>query len=354
MKNFLAVITAFSMALALVGCGNSDKESASDSPDSPSISDTSVENSSAEDDLSSDENSSSEDDASVDELIYNTDESFNPQMWLLEDENGNSMYMLGSMHILNEADYPLPKKLAEAYDDCDAIAIECDVVNLSAEDAEKLESYLIYDDQTIITSHVSKEAFEAMKGLLEEYGVYNVLFLMYNPLMFDSLISSCSAAEAGLNYEGYDNYFIRVAMEDNKTIHEIEGIELQCEKVYVVDDEILNLYANTYIGVTTEMLKKQMIDLHAAWRAGTVEEYLNSLEDYEFEGGYDFTDEELAILNQYSYDTCEARNYHMADRAEELLAGDEKVLYIVGAAHFVGEEGLISLLTERGYTITEL
>ena len=40
----------------------------------------------------------------------------------------------------------------------------------------------------------------------------------------------------------------------------------------------------------------------------------------------------------------------MAAKAEELIDGEKRTFFVVGAAHFVGDGGIIDLLTKDGYT----
>ncbi len=39
---------------------------------------------------------------------------------------------------------------------------------------------------------------------------------------------------------------------------------------------------------------------------------------------------------------------------EELLAGPRDAMVIVGAMHLVGEDGIVEMLRQRGYTVTQL
>jgi uncharacterized protein YbaP (TraB family) len=38
---------------------------------------------------------------------------------------------------------------------------------------------------------------------------------------------------------------------------------------------------------------------------------------------------------------------------EKLLAGDRDAMVVVGSAHLVGEEGVVNLLREKGYTVEQ-
>ena len=48
------------------------------------------------------------------------------------------------------------------------------------------------------------------------------------------------------------------------------------------------------------------------------------------------------------------RNFMMAERIEDFLLEDNIHFVVVGAAHLVGENGIISILIEEGYKIVQL
>jgi uncharacterized protein YbaP (TraB family) len=61
--------------------------------------------------------------------------------------------------------------------------------------------------------------------------------------------------------------------------------------------------------------------------------------------------EELQVIDEFMLDR---RNRAMVERIEELLAVHESLFVVVGAAHLVGEQGLVELFEQRGYVLTQL
>jgi len=47
------------------------------------------------------------------------------------------------------------------------------------------------------------------------------------------------------------------------------------------------------------------------------------------------------------------RNHAWMPQIEELLSGDREAIVVVGSAHLVGEEGVVNLLREKGYTVEQ-
>lgn len=343
-KRILSALLALAMTMSLTAC--SDGEESTKENDSTSVTTTaadSVDDSSAPSDGSV---ADSEPDVSDD-----TSDEYDPAFWKVTDAQGNEMYMIGSMHILNDGDYPVPEKIMNAYNECDAVAVECDIVNVSTEDALLMAQYLVYPDGSNIMDHVSDEAYQAMKGLLVEYDLFSAMYVMYNPFMFQSLITNGSAVAAGFTAEGYDAHFINLAMADGKEILEVEGIAYQCDMAFNHGDDVMNAIAQSFVGMTTDELEQGLVEMHDAWRTGELEAYLENYNETVYsEEDTVLTAEEIEILKQYDETILAERNYYMADRAEEMLASGDKVFFIVGAAHYYGEEGLIDILSERGCT----
>jgi len=89
-----------------------------------------------------------------------------------------------------------------------------------------------------------------------------------------------------------------------------------------------------------------MMDLWASGDEETFEEYLRM--DVETEGA---TAEEIALAEEFIKAMYTDRNQNMADFAEDALKSGDEVFICVGAAHVVGDDGMVGIMTERGYTV---
>ncbi|MCD4750230.1 MAG: TraB/GumN family protein, partial [Thermoanaerobaculales bacterium] len=86
----------------------------------------------------------------------------------------------------------------------------------------------------------------------------------------------------------------------------------------------------------------QLKELTDAWKSGDVEVIGNLLTDA-------FADEDELFGRLVT-----ERNEAWLPRVEELLAGDQRALVVVGALHLVGSGGLVTLLQEAGYEVEQL
>ena len=66
----------------------------------------------------------------------------------------------------------------------------------------------------------------------------------------------------------------------------------------------------------------------------------------------EYTAEEIAMMTEYNNELLTARNTKMAMAAQQFLDGGKRVFFVVGAAHMIGDDGIVSLLEYNGYSIT--
>lgn len=351
-KNLLALTLSAVLCLTLVSCteGNpssddsSSKAESSSVTDSSSVADSSVPDSSKPDSSVSD---SSEPDTPTEE-----ESDITPAMWTATTKGGQTIYFLGSMHALGDDCYPLPDEIRSAYTNADALAVECDIVTFSQDMQTQLELVykMIYEDGTKIQEHISPELYENMKSLLEEHNMYMSLYEVYNPIMWSTLVESAMIEQAGLKSElGIDSALITKAHEDGKTLIELETAQSQVDILYGQPDE-LNEYmlesSVMYFEDQVELLK----DMYECWKEGDLDG-LMAINEAEVEDDEEISDELMQMIEDYNYQLIDKRNEGMVEKAIEMLEGDKSVFYVVGAAHFGGETGLINKLTEAGYTL---
>ena len=82
-----------------------------------------------------------------------------------------------------------------------------------------------------------------------------------------------------------------------------------------------------------------LVQMLAAWLAGDDDAFMASLKSQRGAN---------PLLEAFERTLLEDRNLTMAARLEGLLDGPGRYFVLVGAAHLVGESGIISLLAERG------
>lgn len=261
-------------------------------------------------------------------------------LWKVE-KDGNVVYLLGSIHVANEAMYPLRDEISDAFSDADYLAVE---VNMTVEKPDLgayIEDLGTYNDGTALRNHVSPEVYAYLGELLTALEVPVDLLDAYEPwyasMILDSIASEGSEYEADL---GIDNHFMNQALEAKIPIMELESYESQFGMYDGFSDA---LQEQLLLGSIYRFYQEEdsSADLSEMWMDGDLEELSQMAEDMQGDEEY-----YKAMLPD--------RNILMAEKIDGFLSGSKPAtfLVIVGALHMVGEDGLVALLEEKGYTAT--
>ena len=147
--------------------------------------------------------------------------------------------------------------------------------------------------------------------------------------------------------EEVDVELTKVEIPDGKEIYEVESVDFQLNMLINFSDDIYDLMFRSYEGETKESQKQALEDLYTAWKSGDIETFLEEDNEEELAG---YTEEDKKIAEDYNNQMLYDRNKNMAKAAEDLMSQGKNVFYVVGAAHYAGEGGIIDLLEKDGYT----
>ena len=295
---------------------------------------------------------------------YITVEKAYPPIWKVTDtKTGNSMFMLGTMHVAVKSTFPLPDEVYDIYNDCSGVAVEYDVRDLQKNLSTSIDvvSELLYTDGSTIKNHISREAYDIGRAVLEEYGMWIDTMDYFVPSYWLDIIQSAGVTNIdGIEENGIDLTFIDKAYEDNKPVVSIEGLETQINILNGYSDEMVEfILVNDMESLqVNEDTVKQMADLYNAWAEGDLKR-IEELAMYdesniEFENDDEVPEELIKEAEQYSKMILDDRNVVMVKRAEEFITNNNNYFFMVGALHYIGDNGIISLLESDGYKVERL
>lgn len=284
-------------------------------------------------------------------------EQITPTMWKVTSADGNkNIYMMGSIHVADKSVENMPDYFEEIYSICDALAVEVDISELMNDLSSSLSVSMLTDmmylDGTTIKDHISEDTYNKAVELLKENNMYSIVYDYCIPIYWSSLIESIIYENSGLdaNY-GVDTTLINRAKKDGKEVLEIESAELQTELLTGFSDEVQEMILESYVADgAIEAQEKALNDLYGKWKSGTItaDDVLNDQDET------GMTEEELRMVEEYNTAMLDDRNTGMADKAEEYMNSDDTVLFVVGTAHFYGDNGILQLMKDRGYTVTRI
>lgn len=273
-----------------------------------------------------------------------------PLLYRVTNENGNVIWLFGSIHVGREDYYPLPENVLDAFEDADSLAVELDL--LAVEKDMKLQmkalSQLIYYDGSKIQDHIPQDLYEESVAILDSYGKNMKALESYCPAFWASMIESLMMSELGGDVNlGIDRHLINMAYESEKEVLEIESAEFQYKMLADFDDDVQILLLESAVESYEDKEKaaEEIKMLMDSWAEGdTLIEYLNASDDT-------MTAEEAQIYEKYNQAVVTDRNLNMTEFAEDALSDGEEIFICVGAAHVVGDGAMADLLAERGYTV---
>ncbi|WP_160038900.1 TraB/GumN family protein [Paenibacillus sp. USDA918EY] len=261
-------------------------------------------------------------------------------MWEVE-HNGNTVYLVGSMHIADDSFYPLRPEFEEAFAEADYLGVEIDLSKAADEaQQQKVMDMGMYQDGTTLKDHISGETYAKLGKILQQSGMKPDALDAFKPWVVETTISSLKSIKAGYEAEaGIDLYFIQKAIERKIPVVELESYESQLSMFNGFSKELQEKNLNTALD-NFDVLDDGVDKMAEMWKTGNDEQLLELTNS-------------MAAEPEYNKAMLIDRNIGMADKIDGYLKNGKKEEYfiVVGAAHYLGEHGIIKLLQDKGYTV---
>lgn len=253
------------------------------------------------------------------------------------------VYLGGTVHLLRASDYPLPQAYEVAYQDSDTLFFETDLAGLNDLSVQmRMLQELTYPEGVTLRTVLDADAYATLSTHIATIGLPMQMLEKFKPGMLVSTLQVIEFQKLGFTPQGVDAHFNSRALSDGKAVGELEPVEAQIGFISAMgegnESEFIRLSLDDLSEIETSM--EQMI---SAWRSGD-NATLETLFVDEMRTGHPALYQSLLVQ----------RNNAWLPLIEAMFqeAGTEFVL--VGAAHLVGEDGLLHLLENRGYEITQL
>lgn len=341
MKKLLALLLAFSLCLSLAACAGKQ-----DNPPQPDTDTETVDTTSDTDPSETEEAPSQPEDESP------APAGSTPVLYKVTSENGGTVWIFGSIHVGIDEMYPLPDYVLDAYNEADALAVECDIIAASEDTDALMEALMgmIYTDGTTISDHIPEELYNSAVEILKENRSYNRALDYYYPVLWWNFIESFSYMNYGYDSEaGIDMFLLNLAKEEGKPILEVESVAFQYNMLASFSPELQEILLQEAVDAYgSEEVKADLDELLLAWCAGDEAALIALLNE---ESDEQIDPEIQALIDEYNNAMVVERNIAMTDWAENVLEEGGCVFICVGTAHVLGEGAMIDLLQQRGYTV---
>jgi uncharacterized protein YbaP (TraB family) len=259
------------------------------------------------------------------------------------DFQGAVVYILGSVHLLKSENYPLKSEIEKAFEEADTLVVEANIGDLKKIDPELLLAKALYPEGDSLSNHVSPETLALVKSAAERLGLPSEAVIRQKPWMLALLLSNLEMMRLG--YEprfGVDWHFLSKAGKVKRVL-ELESFEYQVDLFSGLPPEEQELF----LLLAMQDLKnvgEQVDRLVRAWAAGDVrgmeEVLMKKLRE----------DRRLyPFYEKFLYN----RNREMVKKIDFYLKTRGIYFVVVGAAHLLGEKGIIAMLREKGYKVRQ-
>ena len=275
-------------------------------------------------------------------LMLSNNVSADTSVWEVKYDS-NTVYLGGTVHLLRPSDYPLPEEYERAYQASSKIYLETDLSSMNELSVQtKMLEQLTYQNPRSLKTVLNEEAYTALSDYMVEIGMPLMMMENFKPGMVISTLQVMEFQRNGFTPQGVDVYFNNRAIEDAKTLGQLESIQEQIGFLASMgegNESEFILLSIRDLEETTEIMN----DMIAAWRTGNndqlaamfVTEMQNEAPDL-----YD------TLLRQ--------RNLNWFPQIEQMLSDSVTEFVLVGAAHLVGPDGLLRLLSSKGYQVRQL
>ena len=268
-----------------------------------------------------------------------------PLLWKVSDAD-NSVYLLGSFHLLKESDYPVSADIEAVLAGSARIVFEVTPEQLKdPATAQKFMQAASYGDGRTLTSVLPADLRARLDALLVPQGGSAAQLDAYKPWFVNlSLVLGLSQALGFSAEQGLDQYLMTRAQAGGMVTGGLESIDAQLEALdgSPMAEQIAGLA--DFLDQPQDM-PAMLGDMHAAWRRGDIEQ-LEALT------GADMRQNTPETYRKVVVD----RNDAWTPKLRAMLDGADTTdtLVVVGALHLLGDDGVVQKLRAQGYSVERI
>ncbi len=255
----------------------------------------------------------------------------------------NTVYLLGSIHVLPRSAYPLNRKLQAAFDDSQRLVFEINLRTLTPTSLHhEFQRTGFYPPGDRLSDHLTPESQRFLKGILPTLGTSFDRVQQFRPWFLAEVLSARYLQMLGYRDDlGVDLYFYRQALAHGKPVIGLETLRDQAGIFSSLDEQHDEQYLIDTL-LSLPAYSQRVGALVFAWQNGQVRELDRLLNQHEEKDPASFR-----IL-------FAERNLKWLPEIERFAEATENYLVIVGAGHLVGDQGVVEALKRAGYSVQQL
>ncbi|MBF0103015.1 MAG: TraB/GumN family protein [Desulfobacterales bacterium] len=257
----------------------------------------------------------------------------------------NTVFLIGSMHLMRKDMYPLPDKFENAFLMSPIMVFE---INLEEANAQELKQYVhslgLYPAGETIWKNISQNTQKKLLEKLSEIKFPINVAERIRPWLLSMMLEDTSKKDNNSKLQqalGLDVYFFQKAKQEGKKIIFLETTrdQIDCSaKLPAREQEFLLKDALRKQPMKGEIPLHDVIELWKSGDADTLEFHYRKHHKKQMKIYQNI------IIN---------RNRTWLKKIEELFQLSKNVMIVVGGGHVGGPDGLVQLLSDKGYQIVQ-
>jgi len=263
-------------------------------------------------------------------------------LWKAEGAS-NVVYLLGSIHLLQATNYPLPAVIESAFTNSQIAVFEADIDKMD-EPAQQMAllSKIMLPQGESLKQNLSSNVYESLSKHAADVGLPMPLLDQYRPAAAVMTLEVMELMALGADPQfGVDKHFLKLARDGGKRVIPLETVDFQIGLLTNFSKQEEDLLVEKSLEDIDDE-KKLFGEMVAAWRTGdsaSLEKMLNKMRM-----------EAPSIFKKLVSD----RTASWIPQFEKLLQGSQNAIVIVGAGHLVGPDGSVELLRKKGVKVTQM
>lgn len=260
-----------------------------------------------------------------------------PLFWEISSSD-NTIYALGSIHVAKKEIYPLNKTIMDAYDSSSCVVFERDI---TSEQISSTDNNIALSQ--IIDSGLYEQVFMRIKELYPSLPDAEINSSSFYGIV-ELLMKTCYSETKLSPENSIDIYFMNRALNDGKLISGVESYAQAAEDLANFPDAYYEYTLKALLDSKTYAESVSL--LFADWCHGD----LAAIESTQVQPLREAKDNSELERFLYEFSLVE-RNSRITETFVEYLEGNQTTFLVVGTAHLVGDEGVISQLEKLGYEV---
>lgn len=263
-------------------------------------------------------------------------------LWAVSEDGDTVGHLVGSVHYMKPDAYPLPSAYDEAFQASDVLVVETNLDSAQAKAQGLIRQLGMYAGQKTLESELADSTYAMLQARSDTLGLKLGRMQRMEPWVLSIIIPATQMQKMGYSGKsGIDTHFFTKAKKAGK---ERVALETPAEQFRFFDQFSSDRQA-AYLHYSLREADRnvQVIDdMVTAWTRGDTEKMETLVQD---EMQTNFPDLYQTLIVE--------RNQNWMPTITDLFAGEKRPMIVVGAGHVVGENGLVAMLREEGYTIEQ-